>query len=138
MIISTTSLLSSGRRTALLVLGVALALGTISLTNLRGVDAAMPGGEKMPALPVSTSIAKGQPGERGGPFVLSVKNDSQDTLKVSGKILLAVAYHMNTKNVDLPEHALAAGETWTISDLAAGDKVTLMAPGSASLEVVVK
>ena len=124
--------LSPGRWSALLVLGLVLAVGTISSNVMRAADMAMP------ALPVSTGVAKGAPGERGGPFVLSVKNDANDTLKVSAKILLAVAFHMGTKNMDLPEHAIAAGETWAINDLAAGDKVTLLAPGYAPLEVTVK
>jgi hypothetical protein len=76
-------------------------------------------------------------GGENGPYVLKVKNTSADTLKVSAKILLAVAFHADNKAKLVPEHAIAAGDTWSIADLAAADKVILTATGFAPLEIVV-
>ena len=127
-------------RTALLTLGCALGLACVQTPTLKAAAPAtlQPVADMAPSLPLTATFEKGDAGERGGTFVLKLTNTSQDSLKVSGKILFSVAYHMNTKEKAIPEHAIAAGEVWTISDLAAGDKVTLTAEGFAPLELVVK
>jgi len=91
---------------------------------------------KAPSLPVTAVFDKSANAERG-PYVLTVTNNAKDTLKVSAKILLSVAFHMGSKNWDLPEQAIEPGKTWTIPELTAGDKVTLLAQGYAPLELIV-
>lgn len=90
----------------------------------------------MAPLPVSTSFDKVTGGEKG-PFVLKVKNTSSETIKVHAKVLLAVAFHADNKARNLDVQKIGAGEEWTISDLAAGDKVVLSAKGHAPLQVEV-
>jgi len=48
---------------------------------------------------------------------------------------LSVVNHAMDKARKLPDHSLAAGQTWTISELTADDKVILSAPGYAPLEI---
>ena len=86
------------------------------------------------ALPLSHSFEK-SPDGGATPFVLKVKNDSKVTLQLSGHVLLSVVNHAMDKARKLPDHSLAAGQTWTISELTADDKVILSAPGYAPLEI---
>lgn len=111
---------------------IALALGLV----LAVLPAAAAGAK---ALPVTTTIEKGEPGpEFGGPFVLVVKNTGDAALKLKAVIAQSVVSHNRPKTVERPEHEVAAGGTWKIVDLAVEDKVTLSAPGHEKLEVVVK
>jgi hypothetical protein len=138
---SNTSFSRSARcRTVLLASICALGLAGVLLPAARAGDtaAAPAASDQAPGLPLTATFEKGTPGERGGPFVLNLKNTSPEALKVHGKVLFSVAYHMNEKSREIAPHTIAAGETWTISDLAAGDKVTLKAAGYAPLELVVK
>jgi len=89
-----------------------------------------------PALPVTTSFEK-VAGTEGAPYVLMVKNTSQDTLTVTAKVLLSVTFHAENKARNLPAQGIEAGKEWKISDLSADDKVILSAPGFATLEVTV-
>ena len=116
---------------ALLALGCAVVLAPVlkADTVTSSVRADM-------ALPVTTSIAK-VTGSEAGPFVLTVKNTSAADLKVTAKVLLAVAFHADNKAKHLPEQKIAAGGTWAIADLAAQDKVVLSAEGYTDLTVVV-
>jgi hypothetical protein len=77
-------------------------------------------------------------GGEKGPYVLKLKNESSTDITVTGKILLAVAFHAETKARNLPAHTIEAGKEWSIADLAAEDKITLTAEGFAPLEIVVK
>ena len=124
------------RRTALLALACAVSLAFIAAPALQAADAPKAAADKAPALPVTTSIEKVTGGENG-PFVLKVKNVSKDSLKVTAKVLLAVAFHADNKARNVPEHAIAAGQEYSIADLAAADKVVLTAAGFAPLEVAV-
>lgn len=86
------------------------------------------------ALPLSHVFEKVE-SKDGTPFVLKVKNDSKETLKLSGRVLLAVVNHAMDKARKLPEQTLAPGETWTISGLTADDRVQINAAGYAELEI---
>jgi hypothetical protein len=110
---------------------MALALGLVLLgaPALRAADAA-------PALPVTTSFEK-VTGAEGAPYVLTIKNTSQDSLTVTAKVLLSVTFHAENKARNLPAQTIDAGKEWKISDLSADDKVILSAPGFATLEVTV-
>lgn len=87
-------------------------------------------------LPLSHTIEKVE-GHESTPFVLHVKNDSQETLHLSGKVLLAVVNHATDKAKMLKEHKLEAGKTWKIKDLTAGDKVVISAAGYSDLTIEV-
>jgi hypothetical protein len=87
-----------------------------------------------PALPLSHSFEKSADAATT-PFVLKVKNDSKATLQISGHVLLSVVNHAMDKARKLPDHSLEAGQTWTITELTADDKVILSAPGYAPLEI---
>ncbi len=56
---------------------------------------------------------------------------------MSAKIRLSVAFHANTKDRNIPSHAIDAGQVWTISDPSAGDKITITAAAFAPLGLVV-
>jgi hypothetical protein len=137
-----TSNISSTRpaacRNALIALGCAFSLALVSMPALKAADAAAvpPPAVKAPSLPLTSTFEKGTAAERG-PYVLKLTNTSKDALKVNAKILLSVAFHMGSKNWDLPEHVIGPGQVWTIPDLTAGDKVTITAPGFAPLELTV-
>jgi hypothetical protein len=111
---------------------IALALGLV----LAALPAAAAGAK---SLPVTTTIEKGEPGpEFGGPYVLVVKNTGDAALKLKAVIAQSVVSHNRPKTIERPDHEIAAGGTWKITDLAVEDKVTLSAPGHDKLEVVVK
>ena len=78
---------------------------------------------KAAALPVTAKFEKGA---------------SKETLKVSAKQLLAVAYHAENKAKDLGEQTIPAGKEHTFSGLAADDRVVLTAQGYAPMTLTVK
>jgi hypothetical protein len=125
---------------ALLAMGCALSLALFGVPALNAADSAVtlkPMADKAPALPLSHSFKKVEGGEKG-PYVITLKNDSKAALKVTTKILLAVAFHGEDKARHLPAHSIDAGASWTISDLAAEDIVVLSADGFETLKIVVK
>jgi hypothetical protein len=91
--------------------------------------------DKAATLPVTATFAKTE-GE-DGPYVLSLKNTSSESIKVSVKILLSVYFHADSKAKNIPEHAIDAGQVWTVPGLAANDKVTVMSTGFAPLDLTV-
>ena len=101
-----------------------------------GAAALYPRDDKAPSLPLTSTFDKGtDPNE--GPYVLNLKNVSKDSLKVTVSVHLSVAFHANKKDRTLPEHVIEPDQVWTVSDLAAGDKVTVTADGYAPLELTV-
>jgi hypothetical protein len=139
----TTPALSSLRpalgRTMLLAFGCALGLVIMPVAALNAAESAslQPlAADKAPALPLSSAFAKGT-GTENGPYVLTLTNTSKETLAVTVKVLLSVAFHADNKARNLPEHAIEAGQTWTVPDLAAADKVIVTAKGYAPLELTV-
>jgi RecB family endonuclease NucS len=89
------------------------------------------------ALPLTPTITKVASAEKP-PFVLKLKNDSKETLKVSAQVLLSVAAHNADKARNIPAEVVEPGQTMTIADLAALDVVTVTADGYAPLKVEVK
>jgi hypothetical protein len=139
MSISTTSSLRPAAcRTALFAFGCALSLVLVQTAALKAADPAAPQAPavKAPSLPVTATFDKVANAE-AGPYVLNLKNNSQDALKVSAKVLLAVAFHMESKARMVPAHVIDPGQTWSIPDLAAADRITLTAEGYAPLELTV-
>ncbi len=123
------SLHSGARRSLLLALACAFSLMLAPLANLQAAD-------KAAVLPLTTTFEKAT-GTEGAPFVLKAKNTSKESLKVSGKVLLAVVHHAMDKARVLPEQTVEAGQVLTVKDLSAEDKVILTAPGFAPLEISV-
>ncbi len=111
----------------------ALTLGLAPLPALRAADEPA---HKPASLPLSPDFEKAADPD-SGPYVLTLTNTSSATVTVSGKVLLSVAYHAESKARILPAHAIEAGKTWSIKGLAATDKVILSSPGFLSLELVV-
>ncbi|RXK56804.1 hypothetical protein ESB00_13315 [Oleiharenicola lentus] len=104
------------------------------IAGLAFVAPALNAAEKAPALPLKASFEKVASTE-GTPFVLHLKNESKDSLKVSGKVLLSVVHHAMDKARAVPEATVAAGASLTIKDLSAEDRVVLTAAGYESLEI---
>jgi len=126
---------SSSFRFALVTLGCALlALVAVPAIRATTADAAKPAAAK---LPLTATFEKVTTAEAGPPYVLHLKNDSKATVKVSGKVLLSVAFHSSSKARNVPEHAIEAGASWSIGELAANDKVILTAEGFAPMELTV-
>lgn len=122
----------------LFALGCAFGLAIVQSPSLKADDTAAlrPVADKAPNLPVTATFEKAADADRA-PYVLKLKNDSQDALKVSAKVLLSVAFHMESKARNIPEHVIDPGQVWTISELAAGDKVIVTAKDFAPLELTV-
>lgn len=89
------------------------------------------------ALPVTPKIENTKATDHP-PFVLTLKNDSNATLNLKAKVLLSVVAHNADKARAVPAQDVAAGATMTISDLAAMDKVIVMADGYSPIEIEIK
>ena len=125
-------------RTALLALGCAFSLALVPISTMNAADTAtlQPLADKAPSLPLTATFEKVTGGEKG-PYVLKLTNSSKDSIKVTAKVLLAVAFHADSKARNIPEHAIGPGQVWSISDLVATDKVIISAAGFAPLELTV-
>jgi len=88
-------------------------------------------------LPLSASFEK-VTGSETAPYVLTLKNDSEKSVKATAKVLLAVAFHAESKARAVPEQVIEPGKTWTIADLALGDRVIVSSEGFSPLELTVK
>ena len=130
------SLRSASRSRVLLALACAFGLTLASVPAVAATDTitAQPLADK--ALPLTPTFDKSGT-NADAPFVLTLKNDSKDALKVSGKVLLSVVHHAMDKARAVPGQTVAAGGTMVIKDLSADDKVILTAAGYAALEVKV-
>jgi hypothetical protein len=128
---------STFNKAASIAVGCALGLALIQVPAMRAADstALRPLDDKLPSLPFAASFDKAD-GDNG-PYVLSLKNTSGDSIKASGSVLLSVAVHNNAKTRDIPEHTVGRDEVWTIPGLAVGDKVTIVAAGFSPLELTV-
>lgn len=117
---------------ALLALGGLLALATSSRAD------ATPSLQRLGAgkAPLSAKFDKKATTD-SAPYTLTLTNTSADSLKVSIKVLLSVAFHADNKARNIPEQSVAAGKSISLSDLAAGDKVTVTVAGYDNLELVV-
>jgi len=125
---------TSSVRTALLAAGCALAL--LALPAARADATLQPLADHPAALPLSHSIEK-VASKEAPPYVLKLKNTSAKAVTVTAKVLLSVAYHANDKARHVPAHTIEAGQSWSIGELAALDKVILTADGYAELTIEV-
>jgi hypothetical protein len=125
----------STKRAAAVLLGLAFVLGPIGIPAARAADATPAASDKVPSLPLTPAFAKVD-GDNG-PYVLNLKNISTDSIKVNAKILLSVAFHAESRARTITAHVIEAGQVWTITGLAADDKVTITADGFAPLQLTV-
>jgi len=126
------------RRIALLALGCSLALVATPFSALRAADAqaSQAAADKAPSLPLVPTFEKVASGENG-PYVLNLKNVSKDAVTVSAQVIASVTFHATAKTRNLPDHAIESGQAWTITELAATDKVIISGKGFAPLELTV-
>ena len=123
---------------ALLALGCAFVLAIVLAPAGRAeAGSAPPITSEAPIAPLSASFAK-VAGAETAPYVLTLKNDSAKAVTASAKVLLAVAFHAESKARNVPEQVVEPGKTWTIADLAKGDRITVSAEGFAPLELTVE
>jgi hypothetical protein len=87
------------------------------------------------ALPLTGTFEK-EDGDNG-PYGLTLRNTSGNSIKASGIVLLSVGSNAYSKTRDIPEHVVGRAETWTIYGLSAGDRVTIEADGFAPLALTV-
>jgi hypothetical protein len=93
--------------------------------------------DKAPSAPLKAKFEKTK--TDGGPaYVLKLKNESKEALEVTVTVYLSVFAHNQEKARHLPAHVIPAGKTWTVSDLAALDKVKIATTAFAPLELEVK
>lgn len=121
----------------------AVAAFAIALAVMSPLSAAQPAGlqpladKQAPALPVTVSFEKGPQPEKGGPYVLKIKNTSSGSLTLHAVVRWSVISHGSAKTIELPPHTLAPDEVWSIDELAVEDRITLNAEGFATLELKV-
>ena len=116
----------------LLVVGCALTFVVAQVPSLRAESAAA----AAKALPVKATFHKDKNAE-AGPYVLTIKNTSDQALKISGQVLLAVAFHATDKARSIAEETIAPGKSIKVKDLASDDKVTIKADGYEPLQLTV-
>ena len=139
IMLSTKTSLKSWSKTAFAVLGLCTGLCAISTQSARAegtTTALATSADKTSNAPLTATFEK--TGKDKTPYVLHLKNTSSNEVTATGKILLASAFHSETKAKMLKEHKIAAGETWTIKHLSADDKVIIMPEGFDRLELTVK
>ncbi len=125
-------------RTLSAVATLALAFGTAaSLSAARPAGLERLADKPAPALPVAVSFEKGPPSEKGGPYILKVRNTSSASLTLHAVVRWSVISHGSAKTIELPPQTLAANEVWAIDALAVEDRITLDAEGFATLELKV-
>ena len=113
-----------------------LVLAQAPATVAADTPAAPAAADKAPSLPLVPTFEKVTSGENG-PYVLNLKNASKDTITASAQVIPSVTFHANAKIRSIPEHAIDAGQVWSITELAATDKVIVTAKGFAPLELTV-
>ena len=126
---------SSFVKKALLVLGCATSFAFIAAPALKAAPDA-PVAPAAAALPLGVKIDKVAGNEKA--FVVKLTNQSKSSLKVTAKVLLAVAFHGEEKARRIPAHTIEAGKEWSIDQLAFDDHVIVTADGFAPLEIKVK
>lgn len=121
--------------TALLAFALLLTLAPSPTLKADPVAAPAPA-VKLPALPVTSKFDKVKDADKG-PYALHVKNTSKAALKLSAKVLLAVAMHADSKARLVPAQVIEPGKSLTIPGLVAQDKVIITADAFAPLELTV-
>ncbi len=116
---------------------VSLALVQIAVVSAHAAPAAKTSVEKATKLPVSARFHKTKAKE-GTTYELKLKSKAKEPLTVQVTVYLSVVAHNADKARVEPPHVIAPKDTYTVSGLAALDKVVVAADGYAPLELVVK
>lgn len=126
------------RVTALAVLGLLLPLVITAASAVAATDqpASRQAADKAAKLPVTSSFKKETDGENKGLYILTLKNISPIALKVTATVHESVISHNRPKTRTLPPQVIEPGQRWRIEALAAHDKVTLVAEGFETLELI--
>jgi len=117
-------------------LGMALGLAIACSPAVRADGAPAPSrlADKAPSLPVSYTFEKVT--DESGPYVLHLKNTSSAALTVNAQVTSSVTFHANSKTRTVTGH-IDPGQVWTVTELAASDKVVVSADGFEPLELTV-
>ncbi|HEY9155496.1 MAG TPA: hypothetical protein VIM69_10215 [Opitutaceae bacterium] len=116
-----------------LALSALLALGTVAARADTPAPAAAATSQS--SGPLVATFDKSTDADKG-PYILTLKNNGDHTLKVTAVIQPSTASHNDTKE-KTKKHSIKAGQSYTISNLAAGDKVNVSADGVAPLALTV-
>ena len=129
----------STRTIALFIFGAALLLPIASVSAAPAAETVTLHSlaDKAPKLPLDSSFAKETSGENKGLYTLTLKNTSQNSVKVGGTIEQSVVSHNRPKTLPVEPQAIGPGKTRKIEGLAAHDKITLTADGFEALELTV-
>lgn len=123
-------------RVALAALGCAFSLAIFVVPTSKageGGAALQRLDDSLPAIPLAASFEKAD-GDNG-PYELILKNTSADPIKAAGSVRAGTSGDRVTR--DIAEHLISRAETWTITGLSEGDRVTISADGFAPLSVKV-
>lgn len=125
-------------RAGLIAIGCAFVFAVAHIPAARAADSAALQRleDKAPSLPLSYSFEKVTEGE-SGPYVLHLKNISNGAITVDVQVTSSVTFHANSKVRSLTGHVIDPGQVWTVTELAATDKVVVSAKGFAALELTV-
>ena len=117
-------------------LGLAMGLAIALAPAATAADSAAPSrlADKAPNLPVTYTFEKVE-GETG-PYVLHLKNTSDAALTVDAQVTSSVTFHANSKTRSVTGH-IEPGQVFTVTELAASDKVVVSSSGFAPLELTV-
>lgn len=125
-------------RATVIALGCAFSLAIVHVPASRAGEsgaALRPLDDSLPALPLTATFEKAD-GDNG-PYALTLRNTSGNSIRASGSVLLNVGSNAYRKTRDIPEHVVDRAETWTIYGLSTGDRVTIEADGFAPLALTV-
>jgi hypothetical protein len=120
----------------LLVSACLLAAAVVQVSQLSAATTSTVATDKAPA-PLKAKFEKTK-GATGPAFVMKLKNESKQALEVTVTVYLSVFAHNQDKARHLPAHVIPAGETWSVGELAALDKVKVATTAYAPLELEVK
>lgn len=93
--------------------------------------------DKAAPLPLKVTFRQSHKGEDAGLFTLRLKNTSEQSVTASASIVVSVPVHNSPKIREEPAQEIKPGKTWSIKQLASGDKITVKADGFEPLEVTV-
>lgn len=125
-------------RAAVIALGIVIGLAIVRVPESRASSNGAllrPLDDSLPALPFTASFGKAD-GDNG-PFEVTLRNTSGNSIRASGSVSLNVGSNADRKIRDIPEHVVERAETWSIYGLSTGDRLTIEADGFSPLALTV-
>jgi hypothetical protein len=127
------------------LLPIAAAVAAIALTGgcesiKSGYDSvkAKFSSDKAAATPITATFAKNPAATTEGPYVLTLTNTTDHSVKVSVHVDEDVTSHNRPKARDVGPQDIAPGGTWKVDNLAAQDKVTVTGDGLEPMKLTVQ